>query len=795
MPAFNAITARHWRVRVTANNGSLYLGIGVFLVCDGVDIDTTGKTYSASSVPLGPPYTAAAAWDMVVNGQGYWATGVGALPAWIAVDMGVPVAVDRVDISISTSANLTESPRDFTIEYSQNGTDWTVASRQADLTNDTGWALGARRQFEVGTPLLNLVFSQGPATADLVFGESEGAVLINSARVELGLPGLGFAASLPGFTQDITLLAGMPALGFVAGADSGVITTLEAGMPGLGFDASGSLDLNVSRPLVASTVSSYQTAVPTESGAETRHSTGQMTRGFVETHHTPALQTVVGVQARTQDALPLGAVNNEARHSEAMRVPANGVRQRHGDALRGARNVTRARHDNAVPIRSSVWTDWQERYRDRRPTLRSRYQEATGLRVSRRDRAQTGKPVQLGRSGAYQEAMRPPAGRYTPPIVVPPSDPCYTPSPHLLYSEGPGNSHLLFICENHDTPELPPGQVVVPVRKVYVVLNDVFLKRVAGNIDLLALDLSMSLDADSWSWSWSARLPLRSEDEVMPSAGEPVEVEASINGTAYRLLVENVSRERSFGAASIRVSGRGKSALLAAPYAPVMTFSNDIARTAQQLMDDALLLNGVPLGWDVNWQLTDWLVPADVFNVRGSHMDALNSIVGAVGGYIQPHPTAQTLLALPRYPVKPWEWAGATPDFELPAALTTREGIEWQNNPEYNRVFVSGQGAGVLGRVTRAGTAGDLAAPMVVDPLITHADAARQRGLAILGAAGSKANVNLTLPVLPATGVIQPGKMVRYVDGATTRIGLVRSTSVNASMPTLRQTLVLETQP
>ena len=49
---------------------------------------------------------------------------------------------------------------------------------------------------------------------------------------------------------------------------------------------------------------------------------------------------------------------------------------------------------------------------------------------------------------------------------------------------------------------------------------------------------------------------------------------ASVNGTSFRVLAENISRERVFGDTGIRISGRGRNAVLAAPYAPVMTFSN-----------------------------------------------------------------------------------------------------------------------------------------------------------------------------------------------------------------------------
>ena len=82
---------------------------------------------------------------------------------------------------------------------------------------------------------------------------------------------------------------------------------------------------------------------------------------------------------------------------------------------------------------------------------------------------------------------------------------------------------------------------------------------------------------------------------------------------------------------------------------------------------------------------------------------------------------------------------------------------------------------------------------MVTDPLITHADAARQRGLAILSDSGHQARITLKLPVLAETGLIKPGQFVRYVDGPTTRLGLVRSTALEWQFPKMRQSISLET--
>ena len=148
---------------------------------------------------------------------------------------------------------------------------------------------------------------------------------------------------------------------------------------------------------------------------------------------------------------------------------------------------------------------------------------------------------------------------------------------------------------------------------------------------------------------------------------------------------------------------------------------------------------------------------------------------------------------LPLYPVAPWAWGSVSPDIELPAAYATREGIEWVELPRYNRVYVSGTTAGVLGRVTRTGTAGDVLAPMVTDALITTTSAARQRGLPILAKTGRLAYVTLRLPVSEGTGVIRPGKFVRYVDGSTTRLGLVRSVAVDVAGHQVWQNIRLET--
>jgi len=63
----------------------------------------------------------------------------------------------------------------------------------------------------------------------------------------------------------------------------------------------------------------------------------------------------------------------------------------------------------------------------------------------------------------------------------------------------------------------------------------------------------------------------------------------------------------------------------------------------------------------------------------------------------------------------------------------------------------------------------------------------------VLSDTGDQAMVMLRLPVLEETGLIVPGKFVRYVDGSVQRIGLVRSIGVEVGTPQAWQTIEVET--
>ena len=638
---------------------------------------------------------------------------------------------------------------------------------------------------------VDLLFDQPAATdANLVFGANYIAPSNDvTVRATLPLPVASIAfillaqldvlAELPGLTvSTLTLRPSVP------------INVGVASLPGVVLTGEVRYASRTQRPTVGQTAHEWQQAAQREDGAAQSQQDATATpagwgavwqRAGVSVHgiahHLPPVLVAAPLQRRTgqQQAMPLHAAT-WFRHEDATSISP----------------MSLAVFQNATRLRDATRFAHQDGDRGKRAGRLALWQNARPLTQRQGSDFQSASRRPVGWPGRYHDAMRPPPGISVWVIPEPPApQPCYTPSAHLLFAAlAPADSHLLFVCRNHIDPPPDGEPVVVPVRRVYLVINNVTLHRLPDGLPVPVFNLSLSLDAASWTWGFDAQLPAAAENLVAPgSNGGPVELLASVNGTAFRVLAESISRERVFGDASIRISGRGRNAVLAAPYAPVMTFSNTEGRTARQLMDDVLAVNGIPLGWTVDWSLTDWNVPAGAFAQQGSWIDALTAIAGAAGGYLIPHPSAQTIRVRHRYPVAPWEWSTVTPDFVLPVDAVARESLRWLEKPAYNRVFVSGQDVGVLGQVTRAGTAGEVLAPMVVDPLITEAAAARQRGIAVLADTGHQLEVSLRLPVLAETGIIEPGAFVEYQDGSITRLGIVRATQVEAGMPEVWQTL------
>ncbi len=609
---------------------------------------------------------------------------------------------------------------------------------------------------------------------ELVFGEDDEAPIVDST---------------------VSIRGRMPALRGRVPLALGIGVTMRGTMPKLRGRVTVRYATDTSRPTVGAVTAQWQAAAGVQAGQVHTWQNAQALAAPTRQRWRNAepASTTVTTTWSDADRGRRASITTRWQDAASLHQAVNALYQ---DTLRTARSSVAARWQDAVKKRHSTLVRFQEALRDRRTSITTRWQDAGRVENGIKDSAQPAVAVYSQWSARWQNAIRPPAGT-SKAGGSQPTEPCYLP-PHglqveLLFSDAwTASTALLFVCERH-TPPLPGTTITIPILRYYVTINSIEVRRVDGDIDLQTYGFSMSLDYESWTWSWNAAMRKDALVSLQPGLdGDPIELEAKINGVPYRLQVEKIGRDTQFESSRIRVSGRGKAALLSAPHAPVMNFGNLVGRTAQQLMADVLTVNGVGIGWGLDFGLTDWVVPAGAWTFQGTYMDAINDIASAVGAYIQPHATESILRVLPRYPAVPWAWAGITPDYELPAAAVSLENTEWIDRPTYNAVYVGGISSGVFGPFKRAGTDGSRLAPQVNHALITHADAHRQRGMAVLSDTGRQAHLELKMQVRPETGLILPGKFVRYV-GDTTRIGIVRRTSLDWSTPVMRQTLGVET--
>ena len=382
----------------------------------------------------------------------------------------------------------------------------------------------------------------------------------------------------------------------------------------------------------------------------------------------------------------------------------------------------------------------------------------------------------------WQRAKRPNSGYAVIPVI--PTHVGYTPSPDIN-----------FICKNVVMPphevllnfgvdcHTPP--VVIPIRKAYFVVNEVHLTRVSDSQEIQLLSASVSTDKSSWCWSFTASVPYNQLSLVDPQDA-PVEVELTINGTAFRALVESYETVETFGKRTVGIKGRSITALLDAPYANERSYLEPTQIYTRQFCENELLRPDVVQGYTLEWSLVDdlgWLVPENTISYQqSSPVKSMKKIIEDGGGYLNSHPSQAKFLIKPLYPFAPWAWGGIAVDKQLPMGVVSSYKHRWASKPAYNSVIVTGELVGVQCLVKRAGTAGDISAPLFSSPLITSTGVARVKGMSILAAGGKQAIETLEMPLLSDVGVIYPNELIEVTrEGSGAWRGLVSSTSLNVS--------------
>jgi hypothetical protein len=327
--------------------------------------------------------------------------------------------------------------------------------------------------------------------------------------------------------------------------------------------------------------------------------------------------------------------------------------------------------------------------------------------------------------------------------------------------------------------------------------HDISLTRLSDGAVIHCESLSISIDVDSWAWSWSGTLLGRDAlDAVIPAGdGAPVVLVATVDGYVWHLLAEDWSEEREFAKRAISVSGRGLTAYLAAPYELPVSGTLLNARTVNQAVEDLL-----PGGWTVSWHATapDWVLPVGSWSWQGQTViSAIHDALRSAGFTLVPAMAAQSFVVKPRYPVLPWDFAGATPDLAVPADAIMKISSRRRVESQANAVFVhGGDTGGIIARVYRAQTAGDRVADTQSSQLITHADGARLLGSRILAANERQPDVrSIEIPLGgPDFPLAEVGQLIAISDGQSTIRGIVNAVNVNVTpmpKPKLRQTITI----
>ncbi|MDP3324250.1 MAG: hypothetical protein Q8S71_11975 [Hydrogenophaga sp.] len=548
----------------------------------------------------------------------------------------------------------------------------------------------------------------------------------------------------------------------------------------------------------------------------------QPARGTASAHWQDAQHTANRAGIRWQAGQPVTA--RTAAHWQDSQRLNNRASARWQDA-QAQRHAAAVVWQEAQRLRGSVAAHWQDG-QAQRALLLARWQEAIRMRSLSAVRWQgTGSaeamrhlvrhssgaavPTGLRISVHWQDARRPPAGLSV--VVQPPppaQEPCYDPATlgrlEFVAPWVAGDGRLVFVCIRGGQVGPSAPLFILPSR-YYMAVHSLTAHRLPDMQPIRIFGATIRADKGSYGWTINVSATRAAFDQLAPVGTERAQLLIELDGLQFSGIVGPRVFDEEFGGRGCSITVSSRTVHLAGPKARVTQRVSALDRTAQQLALEALDLTGFAL----DWGLSDWLVPAGAWSHSGTPLGAVQTIVEAAGGYLQSHRTAATLQA--RHPYRdlplagggtlvgaPWYWnhIDVVPDVELPPGVLTRIGVEEDDGPDVNGVYLQGTHWGNWALYKRAGTAADKLASPVTDPLLTDDQAHRQRGRSIVGQAGLKQRLTYELPVITsgvsAPGVLDVGQLIQINEAQPWR-GMVRSVSVSAPiMGEVRQTVEIE---
>lgn len=150
------VSARYWRLNITANNGGVNLTVAElnYFDMDNNQLDTfttrlTAATASASANTSNEPYHA---FDLN-NGTKWTTPAEPSYPQWLAFDFGSAVTISKILLmgQYGTGNQASNAPLDFTVQAADDP-DGPWSDVGPAVTGQTGWAGAETREFVVQEP-------------------------------------------------------------------------------------------------------------------------------------------------------------------------------------------------------------------------------------------------------------------------------------------------------------------------------------------------------------------------------------------------------------------------------------------------------------------------------------------------------------------------------------------------------------------------------------------------------------------------------------------------------------------
>lgn len=298
-------------------------------------------------------------------------------------------------------------------------------------------------------------------------------------------------------------------------------------------------------------------------------------------------------------------------------------------------------------------------------------------------------------------------------------------------------------------------------------------------------NFTLAIDLESVAWVVNFDIAdLESLALVKPSGLTSKEVEIDINGEIFTVFIgrtsTSLSSDRTKGVQrAIRCTGWSTVKQLSYPYSPKRSHNETSSSSPAGLLSGEL----TGTGFTGTWNSVSWTIPANVFSYfEKTPLAAISELAQSVGAVIVPSMTAKSFTVEPYYPISPWNWDTATPDYTISEASCFSVDTEWIPQESPDSVYVYGEETGGIAvKCVKLGTAGLKTLPTIVDKYITDTIAGVERGRIEVAKNGFKEVVPVTT-YIDGNGIIMPQSLleVNALDGSTWR-GMVVAVAISVT--------------